>query len=179
MFKKGHTPWNKGKTGLQSQSEASNEKRRQKMTGRKHSKETIDKMKKSHRHLKTFLGKKHSEESRRKISESQKGVPREYAKGENNYRWIKDRNNLKKYEDRRSTAYIEWRKLVYERDGFICRLSDDSCTKDLIAHHIVPWRTDESLRYDVNNGITLCRKHHPLKWADEKAMASKFMELIK
>ena len=53
----------------------------------------------------------------------------------------------------------EWRKAVYERDNYTCQ----SCGKTgekLAAHHILPYAIFKDLRFDVNNGITLCRKCH-------------------
>ena len=50
-----------------------------------------------------------------------------------------------------------WAALVKKRD--------EKCTKcksvyDLHAHHIKPYKDFEELRYDVNNGITLCGSCH-------------------
>ena len=55
--------------------------------------------------------------------------------------------------------YKEWRKNVFDRDSYTCK----SCSKiggNLVAHHIVPYSTNKKLRFDVNNGITLCRECH-------------------
>lgn len=52
-----------------------------------------------------------------------------------------------------------WRKAVYERDNYTCK----ACSKvggHLVAHHIVPYSTNKSLRFDVNNGTTLCKTCH-------------------
>jgi hypothetical protein len=81
--------------------------------------------------------------------------------GENHYKWKKDRSTLAKRQERNDMAYKEWRRLVWERDGFKCQLKDDTCLNKIEAHHIVTWSEDESKRYDVSNGITLCKKHHP------------------
>lgn len=51
-----------------------------------------------------------------------------------------------------------WKKLVLEKDNFKCT-SCDSITA-LCAHHIKEWDDYPELRYDINNGITLCRKCH-------------------
>jgi NUMOD3 motif-containing protein len=48
----------------------------------------------------------------------------------------------------------------------------------LEAHHILNWREYPELRYDINNGITLCHAHHPRKRAEEKRMVSYFTELL-
>lgn len=80
---------------------------------------------------------------------------------ENHYKWKKDRNTLAKKQERNDMAYKEWRRLVWERDGFKCQLQDDTCFNKIEAHHIITWSEDESKRYDVSNGITLCKKHHP------------------
>jgi len=53
--------------------------------------------------------------------------------------------------------FKEWSKLVKERDNFKCVFCDE--TKMLNAHHIIN-RQNEDLRFDINNGITLCSKHH-------------------
>lgn len=53
----------------------------------------------------------------------------------------------------------EWRKAVYERDNYTCK----ACNKvgvQLVAHHIVPYSTNKQLRFDVDNGITLCKACH-------------------
>lgn len=61
--------------------------------------------------------------------------------------------------DRRSGRYARWRKSVYERDNYTCRM----CGKhgeELNAHHIKPWIKYPEFRFDIDNGITLCRKCH-------------------
>lgn len=60
---------------------------------------------------------------------------------------------------RNSTAYREWRKSVYERDGFACQ----KCKKvggRLNAHHIKPFSKNPELRFDLSNGETLCEQCH-------------------
>ena len=60
--------------------------------------------------------------------------------------------------NRNSDIYKQWRKDVYERDGYKCQVC--GARKDLQAHHIEHWKNNKNLRYDVNNGITLCRECH-------------------
>ena len=65
--------------------------------------------------------------------------------------WI-DKHN------RNSAEYRKWRMEVFSRDNFICK----SCgtKKDLQAHHIERWKDNKKLRYEISNGITLCRSCH-------------------
>lgn len=51
-------------------------------------------------------------------------------------------------------------KLTFERDSYSCLLCNSS--NELNAHHIVPWNVDESLREELSNMVTLCRKCHVL-----------------
>ena len=65
---------------------------------------------------------------------------------------------LKKLERRQTKRYFrEWAALVKERDNRQCVI----CQKKerLNAHHIIP-REIKELRFDINNGISLCPKHH-------------------
>ena len=63
----------------------------------------------------------------------------------------------RKREDRRNdSAYHEWRKKVYERDFFKCKLSSDECNGKISAHHILGWTLFPEHRYNIENGITLC-----------------------
>lgn len=48
----------------------------------------------------------------------------------------------------------------------------------LEAHHILRWVDFPKLRYEVNNGITLCHYHHPRKRVDEKSSINTFRKLI-
>lgn len=101
------------------------------------------------------------------------------SSGSKNNRLVHDRNKLKKRGDRRTTAYKEWRKNIYIRDNFECKINNSDCDGQLEAHHILPWKDHEDLRYDVNNGILLCHFHHPQKRIDVKLLSPYFIELIR
>lgn len=60
--------------------------------------------------------------------------------------------------DRNSARYREWRTSVFERDGFKCVKC--GTRKDIQAHHINTWKLHKEQRYDIENGVTLCRKCH-------------------
>jgi 5-methylcytosine-specific restriction endonuclease McrA len=64
---------------------------------------------------------------------------------------------------RRTKKYDKWRKAVYKRDNWTCqRCGKRVRSKDIIAHHIMEFRKYEKLRYEVKNGITVCRSCHLL-----------------
>ena len=104
-----------------------------------------------------------------------RGTP---PKGELHYRYITDRTKLKKKKERNDAAYFEWRKNVWLRDGYICKLANPDCSGKIEAHHINGWAEYPELRYQNNNGITLCHAHHPRKRAEEKRLAPIFQGLV-
>ena len=58
----------------------------------------------------------------------------------------------------------EWSKLVRQRDSNKCVVC--SSTKFLNAHHILPKEAKiyKDLMLDLDNGITLCSKHHKFSY---------------
>lgn len=58
-----------------------------------------------------------------------------------------------------SKEYRLWRKEVFKRDNYSCQ----RCNKKgiyLHAHHIIRWVDSIELRYEVSNGLTLCKPCH-------------------
>lgn len=101
-----------------------------------------------------------------------------YFHGERSVHWKKDRSTLAKRQERDDGRYRDWRKSVWLRDNFKCRIASSDCCGRIEAHHILPWRDYPELRYELNNGITLCHAHHPIKRAEEKRLAPIFQELV-
>jgi hypothetical protein len=111
----------------------------------------------------------HTPEMRRKNAESHRAAAA--------YNWIEDRTQLAKQQERNDAAYKEWRRQVWLRDDFKCRIADSNCEGRIEAHHILPWSAFPELRYQITNGITLCRHHHPRRRADVMEMAPLFQGL--
>lgn len=85
----------------------------------------------------------------------------ERVRGDANHRWkggITPENN----KERTSKKYVEWRNSVMRRDKFTCQLCGQ-VGRDLQAHHKKEWSLHIELRYDLNNGVTLCQTCHKEK----------------
>lgn len=122
----------------------------------------------------TNKGKKMSEETKLKISLSKKGK----NTGELNHNWIKDRSLIKLQKERNNPEYKQWRSKVWGRDKYKCRIANAECSGRLEAHHILGWKSHPELRYQINNGITLCHAHHPRKRSEEAKLSPYFQKLV-
>lgn len=130
--------------------------------GKKHTEERKRKIGFSH------IGVKVSEETKRKISEAQRG-----EKGHN---WNGGITPINK-TIRDSFEYKLWREAVFKRDNFICVWCKQRGGK-LNADHIKMFAFYSELRFDPNNGRTLCENCHSwkTKW-DMKIYTGKVLEL--
>jgi len=57
------------------------------------------------------------------------------------------------------SEYTEWRNAVFQRDGYqcvVCGINDH----DLHAHHLEGFTANKAMRFDPDNGVTLCQSHH-------------------
>jgi len=80
-------------------------------------------------------------------------------KAENHWNWQggitekQSRDNL--YE-----GYKDWRKAVFKRDNYTCRMCEANQSGTLVAHHIKERKDYPELLLDIDNGLTLCKKCH-------------------
>lgn len=81
--------------------------------------------------------------------------PRPHLRGENSPSWKGGCKN----HDRRDAKYRDWQLSVLSRDDYTCRWCRRRGGK-LNAHHVLSWRDNHELRYDVSNGVTLCLDCH-------------------
>ena len=63
---------------------------------------------------------------------------------------------------RTNKKYTQWRNKVLEKDEYKCQKCNKYCesTSELETHHIYSFSEHPHRRYDIQNGITLCKKHH-------------------
>lgn len=74
--------------------------------------------------------------------------------------------------------YKKWRRDVYTRDNYECQWPNCNCKKKLNAHHILRWSDHPGLRYNVSNGITLCKKHHDMIRGCEDGYVEYFLKIL-
>ena len=62
---------------------------------------------------------------------------------------------------RNSSLYKNWRSAVFERDDYTCQMCNERGGR-LEAHHIHPFKDHKNdlMIFDINNGVTLCKKCH-------------------
>ena len=78
--------------------------------------------------------------------------------GSNNNRW-RGGVSPEYMKIRGSEEYKTWRQSVFIRDNFTCQKCMVS-QKYLNAHHILSFAEYEDHRFDIDNGITLCKDCH-------------------
>ena len=206
VYLKGHISWNKGLTkGIDRRLNFYKNGKEYHLFGKKHSQETINKIKKAWREgkysnipppsLETKVkisisrqkffekggsvwikGKKHSSKTKEKISKSMmnhlvsektKKIMSEQQLGHKHPNWKGGITPLRT-KIWKSQNYVEWRNSVFKRDNFTCQLCyNNRC--NLHSHHIKKFNKYPLLRFDVNNGITLCIPcHAKIRCKEEK-----------
>jgi hypothetical protein len=56
--------------------------------------------------------------------------------------------------------YKAWRRAALDRDGWTCVDCGANDPARLHAHHVKPWAEHPALRYEIGNGVTVCRPCH-------------------
>jgi hypothetical protein len=76
------------------------------------------------------------------------------------------------------SKYKNWRSKVLSRDKYKCQMPGCNCKKRLQAHHIRRWADCVLTRYEVSNGITLCRACHDRIHNHETAYMLLFTRIV-
>ena len=83
--------------------------------------------------------------------------------GSKNHQW-KGGISTESHRLRASKRWSEWRKAIFERDGYTCQKcyikSGIGTPVKLHPHHIKPFAAYPELRFEIGNGITLCEQCH-------------------
>lgn len=83
-----------------------------------------------------------------------------YLYGENNPSYNSELTDEERVFKRESVEDRKWRKSVYERDNYTCICCGYDKGRILNAHHLNSHARFPEQRYDVNNGVTLCKHCH-------------------
>ena len=97
--------------------------------------------------------KRNTAAARRKMSLSKRG---KYI-GPDNWNWIGGKAQHFRDPERCRYRALRWSRDVRKRDGCCQECGSEN---DLHAHHIKRWKDYPELRYDLGNGVTLCRPCH-------------------
>lgn len=118
-------------------------------------------------------GSKWTQEQKNKLAEIRKGIKNPMSNPSVVKKVLKSKK--KTYDERgrktpialrirTSKRYREWRRSVFKRDDYTCQdCGDKSCKGNRIvlnADHIKPFSQYPKLRFDINNGRTLCVDCH-------------------
>lgn len=79
--------------------------------------------------------------------------------GEKNPNWVESPKNDESKIWRWRVEYRLWREAVFKRDNWTCQKCGER-GRDLHPHHILNFSSHIELRFSIDNGITLCVKHH-------------------
>lgn len=118
-------------------------------------------------------GTKASQELRSRLSEGRRGESngnwrhggyvnadkKGYSSGERHWNWKGGKAARIRQKGRDGSEAKRWRYAVYKRDDYTCQ----HCFNRggyLNAHHIKPWNQYLLSRFEVANGLTLCRPCH-------------------
>jgi len=99
----------------------------------------------------------HSEETKKKISQT-KINSLLTLRGER-HPFYKDGQSRNRKREYKTFKFNKWRRSVYERDNFICQMCGQK-GKELNCHHIKSFTNFSKIRFDISNGITLCKDCH-------------------
>lgn len=125
----------------------------------------------------------HSQEAREKMRQAKLKNPTRYwlgkenptHKGEKNINW-KGGVTPEHEKERKNIAYYDWRRKVFERDRFTCRVC---FAKGYVqANHIRPFRSHKELRTEITNGITLCIPCHKFIFKRENLFIDLFQGIL-
>ena len=140
------------------------------ITGKKRSENTIEKISKARSGVSQSKeqvelrasknrGKKRTEEQRKRMSKSALSVDlSKRARGEKIWNWKGGITPINQ-TIRKSSAYANWRRKVYERDDYTCQVCGNR-GGELNADHIKSFANNPELRFELSNGRTLCKPCH-------------------
>ena len=87
----------------------------------------------------------------------------DFMKGKNSPNWIENRTKIKHLEVRNNPEYKQWRIKILNKDNYRCMICGEIKKGEMIADHVFSFTKYSRLRYEIENGQTLCRECHQIK----------------
>lgn len=84
----------------------------------------------------------------------------ELMTGNTNPVYNHDLTDEERIERRKVPGYKQWAKDVKEKDDYACVVCGDSSSGNLVSHHLDAWLSFPEKRFDLDNGVCLCRDCH-------------------
>jgi hypothetical protein len=165
-FKKGHKAWNRGlRLPLKTRRRMSDARKGNKgyWQGKTRSIEDRQKMSKSHEGQRSYwIGKPRPKETKDKISKILRGkvFSKERREKMLKYKGEERKEYLAEVKAKNTPEYIKWRTEVLKKNDRKCYVCDEERKGRMQAHHLTSYIYDKKNRYDVNNGVPLCKKCH-------------------
>lgn len=85
---------------------------------------------------------------------------KEKRSGTNHYNYNPELTSEDRLHGRHEPENYQWRISIYKRDHSTCQLCESKI--NVQAHHLYAYSSYRELRYDIDNGICLCKKCHDL-----------------
>jgi predicted restriction endonuclease len=85
----------------------------------------------------------------------------ERQRGENSHFYYHDLSEEEREQlitVRKPAEYKEWRRQVHARHNYECAICGSN--EEIRAHHLYGFSYYDDLTTDVENGVTLCARHH-------------------
>lgn len=80
--------------------------------------------------------------------------------GENNPNYNPQKTDEEREKQRCIEGYESFRKQVYERDNYTCKICGDNKGGNLVAHHLNSYDWCKEKRTSIDNAVTLCENCH-------------------
>ena len=106
------------------------------------------------------LSEKHKKNISKNSGKYWKNKKRLDMTGELNAQW-KGGIGRTKQSTSANPEYKKWRRKIFQRDNWTCQTCGIKGV-EIQAHHIKSWAKYPELRYEIENGVTLCIECHKL-----------------
>jgi hypothetical protein len=135
------------------------------LTGRKLSEEHKTRVSLANKGKRNTFTKEHIENIKKGVTQAIRVNAKIRMTGSSNPNW-KNGATSEARRIRSTSEYREWRNKVFSRDNYMCIhcglkfIKGVTGTIKFNADHIKPFATYKELRFDINNGRTLCHPCH-------------------